>query len=637
MPRARNLAGFTEVRHSLPQLLRTSSLPTCSKAALVVTFVPVPGLGLCTQVTPADIEFVRTGPNEMPEPAKESGMGSPKIGSSGSRHGRKPSFSSVASDRSLGDSRFVRAFGSGSRSGSGGGDSCARVEGSSSAAGDALPGHARAWFALSGDSFVDSYLLLMYLRQVLCADDLMHVLHCAPERSPQRQHQTQQEQQQPQSPQEKHNIHSPPGKSGVQPPPQIDVGPKGRHRRRSTASSTEVHAAAFGPIGDIPGPASVGGGRRRRREARESPPPAREDDGGNPLSPTPPPLPTSTEIRETDAIESLRPALSRGLSSDAILSPSPRRRSNEATPSNDWPSSVGVVSSRAVNQAAAGGLSATGRGREGGGLVRGFRHPWARRGSVGKDIASAAQQASTFGEMGRVLSPTRPTTTAGITATATAAQAAKGAIALVGAGEARQRDGVRAETDIEGGDLDETAAGASVAVSTVEDSIDDEKTKGSLQDANEANAVGSKTSLEPGRYPIAESSSTLEDDTVRVVDVQGAEETVGLNENSKECGRGGGDGGGAGGAPASEGLEEEVAVDPANLTFFYSSSQRSLQRGDTAARRMSAKVHYCVACLAPLESIDSTQLDSTRLDKCFSRFRAFRVCRRVVGWRRTTN
>lgn len=569
-------------------------------AVLIVTFVPVPVVGLCMQVTPADIEFVRTGPNEMPELAKESGMSSPKIGSSGSRHGRKPSFSSVASDRSLGDSRFVRAFGSGS--GSGGGESGARVEGSYSAAGDALPGHARAWFALSGDSVVDSYLLLMYLRQVLCADDLMHVLHCVPDRSPQQQ----QHQHQPHSPQEKHNIHSPPGKSGVQPPPQIDVGAKGRHRRRLTASSTEVLAAAFGPIDDISGAASVGGGRRRRREVRESPPPAREDDGENPLSSTPPLLSTSTEVGDTDAIVSLRPALSRGLSSDAILSPSSRRGSHEATPSNDWPSSAGAVSSRASNQAVAAGLSATGRGREGGGIVRGFRHPWARRGSLGKDIASAAQQGSAFGEIVRVVSPTRPKTTAGITSAATAAQAAKGAIALVGAREARQRDGVRAETDMEGGDLGQTIAGASVAVSTIEDNVDDEKTAGSPRDANEASAVGSTTTLEPRRYPIAESISTLEDDTARVVDVQGAEETIGLNENVKQCGGGGG---GGGGAPMKEGLEEEVAVDPANLTFFYSSSQRSLQRGDTAARRMSAKVHYGAACLALLEPIDWKRLD----------------------------
>lgn len=545
--------------------------------------MPLRGVGLCIQVTPADIDFVRTGPNEMPELAKESGMSSPKIGSSSSRHGRKPSFSSVASDRSLGDSRFVRAFGSGS--GSGGGDSGAKVEGSYSAAGDALPGHARAWFALSGDTVVDSYLLLMYLRQVLCADDLMHVLHCAPERSPQQP----QQQQQQQSPQEKHNIHSPPGKSGVQTPPQIDVGPKGRHRRRSTASSTEVLAAAFGPIGDISGAASVGGGLRRRREARESSPPARKDHGESPLSSTPPPLPKSMEIGDTDAVVSLRPALSRGLSSDAILSPSSRRGSHDATTSNEWPSSAGVVSSRASNQAVAAGLSATGRGREGGGLVRGFRHPWARRGSLGKEIASAAQQGSAFGEIVSVVSPTRPKTTVGITAAATAAQAAKGAIALVGAGDARQRNGVRAETDIEGGDLDQTVAGASITVSTIEDNVDDEKTAGSPRDSNEAADVGSTTTLEPRRYPIAESSSTLEDDAARVVDVQEAEETVGLNENAKQCGSGGS--GGGGGAPTREGLEEEVAVDPANLTFFYSSSQRSLQRGDTAARRMSAKVN----------------------------------------------
>ena len=34
----------------------------------------------------------------------------------------------------------------------------------------ALPGHARAWFSLPADGVLDSYLLLMYLRQVLCAD-----------------------------------------------------------------------------------------------------------------------------------------------------------------------------------------------------------------------------------------------------------------------------------------------------------------------------------------------------------------------------------------------------------------------------------------------------------------------------------
>lgn len=110
----------------------------------------------------------------------------------------------------------------------------------------ALPGHNRAWFSLPADGVLDTFLLLQYLRSVLCADGLMKVLHSATNES-----------QQPQSPQ----LEQPRQQSQlIPPPPRLDVSFKGRgHRRRSTGSSPLARAYSQG--GSASGSASVGGGR----------------------------------------------------------------------------------------------------------------------------------------------------------------------------------------------------------------------------------------------------------------------------------------------------------------------------------------------------------------------------------------
>lgn len=215
-------------------------------------------------MTAADWEFVSTGPNA--DPARNSTSEGGIFGGAGRTV--RPSFS-------LG--------GSGSLSGSGDIDRAASEPANqqqSTAAIDkkmkqeededtpgVLPGHARAWFSLPADGVLDSFLLLQYLRSVLCADGLMKILHCAneqqqrpagahspplpPPRSPEASSQRQQQQQQ------QRQLHQ------LNPPPKIDVSFKGTmgHRRRSTGTSPLAHAYSHGGLGGTSGAASVGGGR----------------------------------------------------------------------------------------------------------------------------------------------------------------------------------------------------------------------------------------------------------------------------------------------------------------------------------------------------------------------------------------
>ena len=602
-------------------------------------------------MTPADIEFIRTGPNEMlPEPARENNVGSPKMGSGGCFHGRKPSFSSVVSDRSLGDARFAKAFGSsGDRRDSG----QTRSEESAAPAGEekeALPGHARAWFTLPGDSVVDSYLLLMYLRQVLCADDLMHVLHCAAERSlqqpkqqqqqQQQQSKQQQQQQQQSKQQEKHSKYSPPGKGDVKPPPPIEIVPKGgRHRRRSTASSSDALASALGTIhGDSSGAASVGGGRRRRREAGEIVPRARgHTDAASLRSATPPPQPSAMmtgAIGDAELPECLMPGLYRGVSCDAVLTPSPKRGGNGTASTADFSSAPAPDSGRKAGPV---GLAASTRVREWDGvaLVRGLTH-WGRRGSVSKDIASSAgRQGSSNSNSNVAFDEKNPSATTTFATAATAAQAARGAIALIGSGEPRgQHEGGRGESD-KGGHPEQVtpaAAAAAAAASSLSCSLaavaakkgdaDGKRSSVATRESNVASAAGGSTEGErrecwraatkggsslPSER-VVEAGTAAERATTNADGQGGAEETAGRSiaaggstaaVGPTEIKSGGGS---AGGVLPHEGLVEEVVVDAANLTFFYSSSQRSLHRGDSAARRMASKVSMCL-CLCLCVSV----------------------------------
>lgn len=124
-----------------------------------------------------------------------------------------------------------------------------------------LPGHGRAWFSIpkQGDGMLDSYLLLGYLRQVLTADGLMHILNCHsmeqqsstlpspprmahPAKAKPRQDRPKQ---QPTSSSQQPYPRMPPGFAAAQNPP-LKVDTRGnytRQRRKSTGSSPMAHAA----------------------------------------------------------------------------------------------------------------------------------------------------------------------------------------------------------------------------------------------------------------------------------------------------------------------------------------------------------------------------------------------------------
>lgn len=126
-----------------------------------------------------------------------------------------------------------------------------------------LPGHGRAWFSIpkQGEGLLDTYLLLMYLRQVLCADGLMHVLHKqehyptpSSRPSPTGSSRSPPQQQQRLPPGEggwvdsqQHMPHSAPVSASLQAPPKLDITKVRGHRRRSTGSSPMARALAVMP------------------------------------------------------------------------------------------------------------------------------------------------------------------------------------------------------------------------------------------------------------------------------------------------------------------------------------------------------------------------------------------------------
>ncbi|CAB1116053.1 unnamed protein product [Ectocarpus sp. CCAP 1310/34] len=216
-------------------------------------------------VTAEDWEFVRTGPNA--DPARDSGGVS-----RGGLIGRVVQEAISRGSGSGGEDFVARAADeqtqqetSHSDSGGGGGGGGSRSSkgsftaattrvrkedrgGKEGAAPASLPGHDRAWFSLPAGGVLDTFLLLQYLRSVLCADGLMKILHSATNES-----------QPPQSPQ----LEQPRQQSQlIPPPPRLDISFKGRgHRRRSTGSSPLARAYSQGGPGSASGSASVGGGR----------------------------------------------------------------------------------------------------------------------------------------------------------------------------------------------------------------------------------------------------------------------------------------------------------------------------------------------------------------------------------------
>lgn len=141
---------------------------TCPIDALVLRFC----CSLFQKATAADIEFVRTAPNA--DPVQEGKNFTPP------NNKYKGPDGGIGGVSASGD-HFPSPEQSGEKSDHDG-KTGERTEEEEERI---LPGHARAWFSLPGDGVIDSYLLLMYLRQVLLADSLMRVLHCAaPQRQP---------------------------------------------------------------------------------------------------------------------------------------------------------------------------------------------------------------------------------------------------------------------------------------------------------------------------------------------------------------------------------------------------------------------------------------------------------------------
>ncbi|CAN0522190.1 unnamed protein product, partial [Ectocarpus sp. 12 AP-2014] len=217
-------------------------------------------------VTAADWEFVRTGPNA--DPARDSGgvsrggvigrevqqATSRGSGSGGEEFVARAADGQTQQERSHSDSSGVGVGVGGSRSSKGSFTAATtkvhkedRVS-KEGAAPASLPGHDRAWFSLPAGGVLDTFLLLQYLRSVLCADGLMKILHSATNES-----------QPPQSPQ----LEQPRQQSQlIPPPPHLDVSLKRRgHRRRSTGSSPLARAYSQGAPGSASGSSSVGGGR----------------------------------------------------------------------------------------------------------------------------------------------------------------------------------------------------------------------------------------------------------------------------------------------------------------------------------------------------------------------------------------
>ncbi len=240
---------------------------------------------------------MRTGPNA--DPATGSGSGGTSeggiFGGGGGGGGTVPPSLSLGGRGGVDDDRAhegeVDRRQSRSRGGSGSGGS-AHAAGSgkereddedvaaAAAAAPGRPGHSRAWFSLPADGVLDSFLLIQYLRSVLCADGLMKVLHCATEQQQQQQQQQQRpagsQSPPPPPPPSLSQLHSSP-ELDKQPrrlpqlsqPPPLDVSFKGRgHRRRLTDNSPLARAysqGGGGGPGSASGASSTGGRRRGNR------------------------------------------------------------------------------------------------------------------------------------------------------------------------------------------------------------------------------------------------------------------------------------------------------------------------------------------------------------------------------------
>ena len=258
------------------------------------------------------------------------------------------------------------------------------------------------------------------------------------------------------------------------------------------------------------------------------------------------------------------PRLTRGMSSDAVLSSSPSRDQSEAL--------VARLMSAPRGGSAGGGKGTTSKG---GSLTA--ERP--RRFSLGK--ASSFLRSEPVSGGGDSIKPSSPARAAGRAVKGAvgrgaeglaAAASAEAAIALVGTAEPRQGKNERGKSDAAGhADAVRAALGAAAAITRSSDVE---------TDAGGAAEVG----LEPS---VASEESVLEKSSVAAERVSA--EAKGDNNGGEGSCNGSGSGEDQGGVSnQTKVVVEDVVIDPRDLTFFYSSGHASRPRNDTAARRAVA-------------------------------------------------
>lgn len=327
---------------------------------------------------------------------------------------------------------------------------------------------------------------------------------------------------------------------------------------------------AHGPLGSS-GAASVGGGRSKSKGVDGA-----QADKGKPRSVTPPLLSSATGEDTAPIVMPTprpNPKLTRGMSSDAVLSSPPRRDQGGAAMASLM--STAPVSLRGGTLA--GNIT---------GKVSSSNKERPRRFSLGKAGSFMRHESVPVGGDTKPSSPTRVTdrVTAGRGAEGLAAAAsAEAAIALVGTAEPRQR-----KKDEEGKSDATGHADADVVRALNAAVTSPAATRGGDVEAVDKSAGGSaEVGLESSEESVLDASSVA------------AERMSTESKGGGEGGSGSCSGDERGGVSDQKNkvVVEDVTIDPRELTFFYSSGHASRPRNDIAARRTVAaarKVWYGV-------------------------------------------
>lgn len=303
------------------------------------------------------------------------------------------------------------------------------------------------------------------------------------------------------------------------------------------------------------GAASVGGGRSKGKGAGGA-----QADKGTPRSVTPPP-PLSAP-GDTANVRVPNPRLTRGISSDAVLS----------SPSRDQSEALVARLMSAPRGGSAGGKGTAGKGGS-------FNAERPRRFSLGK--ASSFLRSEPVAGGGDTIKPSSPARAAGRAVKGAvgrgaeglaAAASAEAAIALIGTGEPRQGKSEWGKADA-AGHADAVRAALNAADTIIRSSDVETDVGGSAEAGLEPSVASEESVLEKSSAP-----------TERV-----SAETKGDNDGGEGGGSGSGSGEEQGGVSnQTKVVVEDVVIDPRDLTFFYSSGHASRPRNDTAARRTVA-------------------------------------------------